>query len=44
MDIKCIFYSEFDLKAGPVILYQHPPDYIQQETFKVLQSYVIPSK
>lgn len=44
MDIKCIFYAEFDLIAGPMIVTQHPQQFIQPETFKAIQTFVIPSK
>lgn len=44
MDIKCIFYAEFDLIAGPIIVTQYPHQYIQSETFKAIQTFVIPSK
>jgi len=44
MDIKCIFYSEFDLTAGPILLYQHPLNYVHSKTFKAMQTYIIPSK
>ena len=44
MDVKCVFYAEFDLIAGPIILYQYPQQYVQSETFKTIQTFVIPSK
>lgn len=44
MDIKCVFYAEFDLKAGPIILNQFPARYIESDTFKAMQTYIIPSK
>jgi hypothetical protein len=44
MDIKCIFYAEFDLIAGPMIVTQYPDQFIQPDTFKAIQTFVIPSK
>jgi len=42
MDIKCIFFSEFDIILGPILTYQTPPNFITSTTFKVLQFHVIP--
>ena len=39
-----MFYSEFDIVIGAVLTCQTPTNYITNNTFKVLQSYVIPNK
>ena len=44
LDVKCIFFSEFDIAIGPVLTFQTPQNFITNNTFKVLQSYVIPNK
>ena len=44
MDIKCVFYSEFDVDIGAVLCYQKPADFISQEIFRMLQTFIIPDK
>ena len=44
MNLNCVFYAEFDLKAGPIIVYQYPQSYIHSETFKAIKHFIIPSK
>lgn len=44
MDIRCLFYSEFDINTGPVLTSQIPDNFIESEAFKVLQTFVIPDK
>ena len=44
MDIKCVFYSEFDVDIGAVLNYQTPANFISEEIFKLLQSFIIPDK
>ena len=44
MDIKCIFYSKFDLKIGAVVSQQTPPNFITEEIITKLQNYFIPDK
>ena len=45
MDIKCIFYGQFDVKKGPVLTHQIPTKgFITSETFYILQNFVLPDK
>ncbi|XP_053376462.1 GATOR complex protein NPRL2-like [Mercenaria mercenaria] len=39
--IKCIFFSEFHIKAGPKITYQVPEDYLTKEHFDAIHVYII---
>ena len=36
MDIKCVFYSEFDVDIGAILHYQTPADVISGEIFRLL--------
>ena len=45
MDIKSIFYAEFDLNKGAQILFEAPSSFLDQtSTFRTLQNYIIPPK
>ena len=44
MDIKCVFYSEFDVDIGAILHYQTPADVISGEIFRLLQTFIIPDK
>ena len=42
MDIKCIFYAEFDEVIGPVLSHQTPSNVLSIDTFRLLQTFLIP--
>ncbi|CAI5735732.1 unnamed protein product [Hyaloperonospora brassicae] len=42
--IKGLFYSEFDNVAGPVILFQAPPNVLSNEVFDSVSGYIIIDK
>mmetsp|Transcript_24939 Transcript_24939/g.24408 ORF Transcript_24939/g.24408 Transcript_24939/m.24408 type:complete len:192 (+) Transcript_24939:2-577(+) len=44
MDLKCIFYSEFNYITGPELLYQHPDNFLSNQLFRDLSFYIIPNK
>lgn len=44
MDIKCVFYSDFNIDTGPELIYQSPNEYLFGDLFKKLSFYVIPNK
>jgi hypothetical protein len=44
MEIKCLFYAEFDVTTGPELLHQLPLDYIDADKFKAFSSLIIPDK
>ena len=39
--LKCVIFSEFDLKLGPVLRYQYP-EYMSKEQFNTLSDILIP--
>ncbi|XP_052788910.1 GATOR complex protein NPRL2-like [Mya arenaria] len=39
--IKCIFFSEFHITAGPKITFQVPEGYVSKDYFDAVQSYII---
>jgi len=42
--IQAIFYAEFDVHRGPVIVYQTPHNFMPEEVFKNISEYVITKK
>ncbi len=43
MEINGIFFSEFDIHAGPSLLFQYPSEYLNIEQFKLISFFVIPN-
>jgi len=43
MEISCVFFSEFDIHAGPCLLFQYPSEYLNIEQFKLISFFVIPN-
>lgn len=44
MDVKCVFYSDFNIDTGPELIYQTPNDFMANDLFKKISFYLIPNK
>lgn len=44
MDVKCVFYSDFNIDTGPELIYQTPNDFMANDLFKKISFYIIPNK
>ncbi len=56
MDVKCVFYSEFNIDTGPELIYQTPNEqiyfckqnllysFMDKNLFKKISFYIIPNK
>lgn len=44
MDVKCVFYSDFNIHTGPELIYQTPVDFMDTNLFKKISFYIIPNK
>jgi len=43
MEVKCVFYCEFNITTGPELIAQVPDDYLKSDRFKKLSYYLIPN-
>ena len=43
MALVSVFYCEFDIHQGPVLVHEYPPENSQADLFKGLSNYIIPN-